>query len=74
MLDKLKAQPPALWPNYVAGWTEGYALNGMTAQEIISGSENAIIKGLTGGYDIGKPLRPIQQPGRNIKQPSPHKI
>ena len=30
MLDKLKAQSLALWLNYVAGWTEGYALNGMS--------------------------------------------
>jgi len=56
MLDKLKAQLLALWLNYVAGWTEGYTLNGMTAQDIINGSENAIINNLTGKYEYWKNL------------------
>jgi len=56
MLDKLKAQLLALWLNYVAGWTEGYTLNGMTAQDIINGSENAIIHNLTSEYEYWKDL------------------
>ena len=56
MLDKLKAQLLALWLNYVAGWTEGYTLDGMTAQDIIKGSENTILKGLTGEYEYWKNL------------------
>jgi hypothetical protein len=56
MLDKLKAQLLTLWLNSVAGWTEGYTLNGMTAQDIIEGSENAITKQLTGEYECWKDL------------------
>ena len=56
MLDKLKAQLLALWLNYVAGWTEGYTLDGMTAQDIINGSENAIIHNLTSEYEYWKNL------------------
>ncbi|MEM3873693.1 MAG: hypothetical protein QXU45_00955 [Candidatus Bathyarchaeia archaeon] len=56
MLDKLKAQLLALWLNHVAGWTEGYTLNGMTAQQIINGSENAINNNLVGEYEYWKNL------------------
>lgn len=56
MLDKLKAQLLALGLNHVAGWTEGYTLNGMTAQEIINGSENAIINNLVVEYEYWKNL------------------
>ncbi|MEM3618043.1 MAG: hypothetical protein QXK47_03085 [Candidatus Bathyarchaeia archaeon] len=56
ILDKLKAQLLALWLNHVAGWTEGYTLDGMTAQEIIDGSENAIKNNLVGEYEYWKNL------------------
>jgi hypothetical protein len=56
MLDKLEAQLLALWLNYIAGWTEGYTLNGMTAQDIIEGSESAITNQLTGKYEYWKDL------------------
>ena len=56
MLDKLKAQLLTLWLNSVAGWTEGYSLNGMTAQDIIEGSESAITNQLTGEYEYWKDL------------------
>lgn len=56
MEAKLKAQLLALWLNYVAGWTEGYTLNGMTAQQIIKGSENALNYSLTSQYKYWKDL------------------
>jgi hypothetical protein len=43
MENKLKAQLLALWLNYAAGWTAGRTLQGMTAKQIIDGSENALI-------------------------------
>ena len=43
MEAKLKAHLLALWLNYVAGWTGGYKYKGMTAWEIIQGSENALL-------------------------------
>jgi len=43
MKNKLKAQLLALWLNYVAGWTGGYKYKGMTAWEIIQGSETALL-------------------------------
>jgi hypothetical protein len=42
MEDKLKAQLLALRLNYVAGWTASHTLEGMTAKQIIDGSENAL--------------------------------
>ena len=42
MEAKLKAQLLALWLNYVAGWAGGYKYKGMTAWEIIHGSEIAL--------------------------------
>jgi hypothetical protein len=54
--DKLKAQLLALWLNYVAGWTEGYTLNGMTAWQIIQGSETALQNGQTKQYQYWKDL------------------
>ncbi|MCS7124606.1 MAG: hypothetical protein NZ932_04225 [Candidatus Bathyarchaeota archaeon] len=54
MLDKLKAQLLALWLNQVAGYAEGYTYKGMTAQQIIQGSENAILNGWTKQYEYWK--------------------
>ncbi|MGQ9726231.1 MAG: hypothetical protein ACUVQW_04320 [Candidatus Bathycorpusculaceae bacterium] len=56
MEAKLKAQLLALWLNYVAGWTEGWKLNGMTAWQIIQGSENALINNQIGKYRYWKDL------------------
>jgi hypothetical protein len=56
MKAKLKAQLLALWLNYVAGWTGGYKLKGMTAQEIIQGSESALLTGATDKYEYWKNL------------------
>jgi len=56
MEDKLKAQLLALWLNYVAGWTGGYKYKGMTAQEIIQGSESALLTGATDKYEYWKNL------------------
>jgi hypothetical protein len=54
MEAKLKAQLLALWLNYVAGWTGGYKYNGMTAWEIIQGSENALQNHQTSSYEYWK--------------------
>ena len=54
MEAKLKAQLLALWLNYVAGWTEGYKLEGMTAWDIIQGSENALLNNETSEYEYWK--------------------
>jgi hypothetical protein len=54
MKAKLKAQLLALWLNYVAGWTEGYKYKGMTAWEIIQGSENALLNNQTKKYEYWK--------------------
>lgn len=43
METKLKAQLLALWLNHVAGFADGYKLSGMTAYEIIQGSETALV-------------------------------
>ena len=56
MEAKLKAQLLALWLNYVAGWTDGYKLDGMTAKQIIDGAETALIKHQTGQYEYWKNL------------------
>lgn len=56
MEAKLKAQLLALWLNYVAGWTEGYTLDGMTAIEIIEGSEGVLNTGATNEYEYWKNL------------------
>jgi hypothetical protein len=56
MEAKLKAQLLALWLNYVAGWTEGWTLNDMTAGEIIQGSEDALINHRTSEYRYWKDL------------------
>jgi len=57
MKAKLKAQLLALWLNYVAGWTGGYKVNGMTAWQIIQGSEYALThNNLTGQYEYWKNL------------------
>jgi hypothetical protein len=56
MEAKLKAHLLALWLNYVADWTEGYTLDGMTAYEIIEGSENALDTGATTEYEDWKIL------------------
>jgi len=54
MEAKLKAHLLALWLNYVAGWTEGYKYKGMTAWEIIQGSENALLNNQTNKYEYWK--------------------
>ena len=56
MEAKLKAQLLALWLNYVAGWTNGYKYGGMTAWEIIKGSEDALLNHRTGEYEDWKDL------------------
>jgi len=56
MEAKLKAQLLALWLNYVAGWTDGYKLDGMTAKQIIDGAETALIKHQTSQYEYWKNL------------------
>jgi len=56
MEAKLKAQLLALWLNYVAGWTDGYKLDGMTAKQIIDGAENALKTGQTTKYGYWKNL------------------
>jgi hypothetical protein len=53
---KLKAQLLALWLNHVAGYTEGYKYKGMTASEIIQGSENALQNHQTWRYEYWKNL------------------
>jgi hypothetical protein len=54
--DKLKAQLLALWLNYVAGWTEGYTLQGMNAWQTIQSSENALQNHQTRQYEYWKNL------------------
>lgn len=54
MEAKLKAHLLALWLNYVAGWTEGYKYKGMTAWEIIQGSENVLINNQKTMYEYWK--------------------
>jgi len=54
MEAKLKAQLLALWLNYLAGWTGGYKYKGMTAWEIIQGSENALLNHQTSKYEYWK--------------------
>jgi len=56
MEAKLKAHLLALWLNYVAGWTNGYKYGGMTAWEIIKGSEDALLNHRTGEYEDWKDL------------------
>jgi hypothetical protein len=53
MEAKLKAHLLALWLNYVAGWAGGYKYKGMIAEEIIQGSENALLNH-TGNYEYWK--------------------
>jgi hypothetical protein len=53
---QLLAQLLALWLNYVAGWTDGYKLDGMTAKQIIDGAENALKTGQTTKYEYWKDL------------------
>jgi hypothetical protein len=56
MEAKLKAELLALWLNYVAGWTEGWALQGMSAQQVIQGSEKALVNQQTTQYTYRKNL------------------
>jgi len=56
MEAKLKAQLLALWLNYVSGWTNGYKIDGMTAEEIIEGSENALTTPIPAEYEYWKDL------------------
>jgi len=55
MEAKLKAHLLALWLNYVAGWAGGYKYKGYTAEQIIQGSENALLNH-TGNYEYWKDL------------------
>jgi hypothetical protein len=54
MEAKLKAQLLALWLNYMSGWTGGYKYGGKTAEQIIQGSENALLNHQTGNYEYWK--------------------
>jgi hypothetical protein len=54
MEAKLKAQLLALWLNYMSGWTGGYKYGGRTAEQIIQGSENALLNHQTGNYEYWK--------------------
>jgi len=56
MEARLRAHLLALWLNYVAGWTDGYEVEGKTAQDIILGSESALISGQTSEYEYWKDL------------------
>ena len=56
MEAKLKAHLLALRLNYVAGWTDGYKLNGKIAWDIIQGSEYALLHNLTSDYGKWKNL------------------
>jgi len=56
MEAKLKAQLLALWLNYVSGYAGGFKLEGMTAQQIIQGSENALTNHQTSQYEYWKNL------------------
>jgi len=47
MEDNLKAQLLTLWLNEAAEWTNGYAVEGMSAEQIIEGSEEALLNDLT---------------------------
>jgi hypothetical protein len=54
MEAKLKQQLLALWLNQVAGWTTGCSLGGTTSQQIIKGSENALVAHRTSQYEYWK--------------------
>jgi hypothetical protein len=54
MEAKLRAHLLALWLNYVAEWTDGYEVEGKTVQDIILGSEIALIGGQTSEYEYWK--------------------
>jgi len=56
MEAKLKAQLLALWLNYMAGWTEGCKYKGMTAWQIIQGSEEALLGRQTSNYEYWKDM------------------
>lgn len=56
MKDKLKAQLLALWLNYKIGWTTGYTVEGMTAYQIIQGSEAALLNNQTKKFEYWKNL------------------
>ena len=56
MEAKLKAQLLALWLNYEAGWTAGWTVQGMSAQQIIQGSESALLNHQTVKYENWKNL------------------
>ena len=56
MEGKLKAQLLALWLNYMAGWTAGYILDGMTAYDIITGSETALNTPNPDSYEYWKDM------------------
>jgi hypothetical protein len=51
---RLKSQLLALWLNYVAGWTTGYTVGKMNANQIITGSESVITRHLTKQFEYWK--------------------
>jgi hypothetical protein len=56
MEAKLKAQLLALWLNYVAGWTSSCTIDGKTALQTISGSENVLVNHRSSQYEYWKNL------------------
>jgi hypothetical protein len=56
MEAKLKAQLLALWLNYLAVWTVDWTLQGMSAWQIIQGSETALLTHKTSQYEYWKNL------------------
>lgn len=56
MEAKLKSQLLALWINHVSSWAGGWTINGMTAWQIIQGSENALLNHQTTQYQYWKNL------------------
>jgi hypothetical protein len=53
---KLKTQLLALWLNQIADWTENYTVDHKTAQQIIQGSETALLNHQTNKYATWKNL------------------
>ena len=53
---QLKAHLLALWLNYLSGLANGYTIDGLTAIEIIEGSEEALVNNLTSEYEYWKNL------------------
>lgn len=56
MEAKLKSQLLALWLNHASSWAGGWTIDGMTALQIIQGSENALLNHQTTQYQYWKNL------------------